>query len=253
MKYLPLFLLSLLLLGCQDDDDPVTTLPEADLTLDFRTDYAGRPLAIQRGTYAYPSGGQLKVLLFQFYVSDLEILPADGSAAIRLSDIDLIRWMSAGDDATTSRTYRVPEGDYRGIRFGLGVKPELNARDPSDFAADYVLNEAEFWGPTTRYVFAKIEANADLEGDGTFDSGLSYHLGSDALYTTVSFNQDFTVTAGADPGLTVVADVLRALSGGGETFDIRDPQKRNVHGGNQEVGRNIWERLSRQFRLEIGE
>lgn len=249
MKYLLPLLLLLPLSGCLDDDDQLDPLREAGLTLNYRAEYDGEPLAIQRDTYGYPTGDSLKVLLFQYYVSDLELLPASGGDPVRLTDIDLIRWMSAAEDATVERTYMVPEGDYRGLRFGLGVKPSLNAQDPSNFAADYVLNEAEFWGPATRYVFAKIEANAQLEDDGRFDTGLSYHMGSDALYTTVTLDRTFVVNGSADPRLTIVADVREALSGNGETFDITDPARQTVHGGNQEIAAGIWNRLAGQFTL----
>lgn len=251
MKQLLLLLLpAVALVGCMDDDDLTGPLTETDLKLNFRAEYAGRPLAIQRESYGYPTGGELKLLLFQYYVSDLELLPADGSAAVRLSEIDLIRYMSAIDNASTERNYRVPTGDYRGLRFGLGVKPALNAIDPNNFAADYVLNEAEFWNEKARYVFAKIEANADLENDGKYDAGLSYHLGNNALYSTVSFDRRFKV--GSDtPEITLVADVLKALSANGQSFDIEDPARQAVHGGNQAVARDIWNRLAAQFTLEL--
>lgn len=252
MKYLLLTLLPFLLLACQDDDDLVTIPDEVDLTIGFRAEYNDRPLAIQSEAYAYPTGEELKVLLFQYYVSDLELLPADSTDPVLLSEIDLVRYMSADDAAVSERSYRVPTGDYRGIRFGLGVKPELNATDPSAFAADFVLNEAEFWNPRARYVFAKIEANADLENDGTYDTGLTYHMGADPLYTTLTFEQAFTVGADATR-LTFVTDVLRALSADGETFDITDPEKQAVHGGNQEVASEIWERLAGEFSLEVGQ
>ncbi|CAH1000571.1 hypothetical protein LEM8419_01705 [Neolewinella maritima] len=251
MKHLLLYLLLLLgLTACLDDDD-LPAVAETDLTLDFRAEYGGEGLAIQREAYGYPTGDTLKLLLFQYYVSDLELLPAGGAAPVRLAEIDLLRWNSASDSATLTRSYRVPAGEYVGLRFGLGVKPELNAQDPSTFAADYVLNEAEFWGPTTRYVFAKIEANADLEGDGRFDTGLSYHMGSDALYTTVEFARDLRIGPGQTEQLTVVADVLRALSGNGETFAIDNPDQQAVHGGNQAVAQDIWNRLAAQFTLEV--
>ncbi len=253
MKYFLPLLLCLTLWGCLYDDDINGISLETNISIDFRGAYGGEPLAIQSETYAYPTGAALKVLLFQYYISNLELLPADGRAPVKLADIDLIRWMSASEDATTERTYRAPVGAYRGLRFGLGVKPALNAMDPSAFAADYVLNEAEFWGPATRYVFAKIEANADLENDGTFDTGLTYHMGSDAAYTTVTLASNFTVSADGSPDLTVVADVLEALSGNGETFDIGAPSQQAVHGGNQAVAQDIWNRLVGQFTLEVTE
>ena len=253
MKYLPLLLLlPLLFLACLDDDDVADPLgPDTDLTLYFRADYDGAPLAVQRDAYAYPTGDSLKVLLFQYYVSDLELLPADGGDPVRLADVNLLRWMSASDDAYQTRSYTVPAGNYRGLRFGLGVKPELNAQDPSTFAADYVLNENEFWGPATRYVFAKIEANALLEDDGRYDTGLSYHMGSDSLYTILTFDQPFSLGDGLETRIDIVTDVLAALSSDGETFRIDESDKQTVHGGNQEVAIGIWQRLVQAFRLEI--
>lgn len=246
----PFALLLLFVVACEDDDDPVV-LAETNLAIDFRAEFDDFPLAIQSGTYAYPTGEEMKVLLFQYYISDLELLPADGGAPVPLADIDLIRYETAGGDATVSRTYDAPVGEYRGLRFGLGVSPDLNAQEPSNFAADFVLNEAEFWGPAARYVFAKIEANADLENDDTFDTGLTYHMGSDAQYTTLTFTQNFSIGDNQAPKITLVADVLDALSGNGETFDIRDPDKQRVHGGNQAVAQDIWDRLVGQFRLEM--
>lgn len=237
--------------SCMDDDDQLTG--NVDLTVDFRGEFGGEPLAISSATYAYPTGADLKVLLFQYYISDLELVPADGGAPVVLSDIDLIRYGSATEDELKTRTYSVPAGEYSGLRFGLGVSPDLNAQDPNNFAADFVLNENEFWNATARYVFAKIEANADLENDGTFDTGLTYHMGSDPVYTTVEFTVagGFTLDGSGDPRLTVIADVLSALSADGDTFDIADPDQQRVHGGNQAIAQDIWTRLADQFNLEL--
>jgi hypothetical protein len=252
MKYLSLlsFAVVLLFAACQDDDDPATGQDVAT-TINFRAEYDDTDLNIQSTTYDYPTGAKLKTLLFQYYVSDLELIPAGGGTAVRLSDIDLIRYQSETDGAVASRTYDVPAGDYVGLRFGLGVKPELNAMDPNEFSADFVLNEAQFWSANTRYVFAKIEANADLENDGTFDTGLSYHLGSDALYTTITFTGDFTISSTANPELNIVADVLEALANDTESFDIANPDQQRVHGGNQAIGEDIWNRLAGQFELQV--
>lgn len=251
MKFLTLLAIALPLLfvACMDDDAPATGTVAT--TIDFRAAYDDADLNIQSIAYDYPTGAKLKATLFQYYISDLELLPADGGEAVRLSDIELIRYQSATESAVTSRTYDVPAGDFAGLRFGLGVKPSLNAMDPNNFAADYILNENEFWNASARYVFAKIEANADLDDNGTFDTGLTYHLGSDALYTTITFTGDFTVEEGQTPRLVVVADVLKALSSGTETFDIANPDMQRVHGGNQAVGRDIWNRLVGQFALEL--
>jgi len=251
MKYLStLALLALFTFAACMDDDDIRRPENISTTIDFRAAFNGADLAIQSATYDYPTGAKLKATLFQYYVSDLVFLAADGNT-VGLSDIELIRYNSATDDAVESRTYDVPSGDYVGVRFGLGVKPDLNAMDPSAFAANDPLNENEFWNANARYVFAKIEANADLEDDGTFDTGLTYHMGSDALYTTITFDQDFTIDGEGDPKFTINADVLKALASDTESFDIADPDQQRVHGGNQAIATDIWNRLAGQFALEM--
>lgn len=252
MKYkilLSLFAV-LFVFACQDDDDGPMLPENISTTIQFRAEYDNIDLAIQSTTYAYPNGAELKATLFQYYISDLVLIAADGNE-VSLSDIELIRYEDATEDNIEERTYDVPSGDYTALRFGLGVKPGLNAMDPNNFAANDVLNENEFWNADARYVFAKIEANADLENDGTFDTGLSYHMGSDALYTTITFTGDFTIDGNGDPQIVITSDMLKALSDGTNTFDISDPEKQRVHGGNQAVAAEIWERLVGQFDLSL--
>jgi hypothetical protein len=252
MKYKSLLSLFavLFVFACQDDDDGLMLPENISTTIQFRAEYDNADLAIQSTTYAYPNGAELKATLFQYYISDLILIAADGNE-VGLSDIELIRYEDATEDNIEERTYDVPSGDYTALRFGLGVKPGLNAMDPNNFAANDVLNENEFWNADARYVFAKIEANADLENDGTFDTGLTYHMGSDALYTTITFTGDFTLDGNGDPQIVITADMLEALSNGTNTFDISDPDKQRVHGGNQAVATEIWERLVGQFELSL--
>ena len=250
----PFTLLSLfclcLFVACVDDDDLVRP-DNVELRVDFAAQYDENALGIQRETYDYPTGATLKATLFQYYVSDLALIDTDGNA-VGLSDIELIRYNSAADPGVVSRTFTVPEGDYVAVRFGLGVKPALNAQPPSNFSAADPLNEAEFWNENARYVFAKWEANADLDGDGTFEQGLSYHLGADALYRTLRFDgPTFTLDGSGDPRVVVVADYLRALSDGTDagTFDIATVSR--IHGSNQAASGEMWDRFADQFTVRI--
>ena len=245
-----LLVLALVNWSCDDEADTFVA-PITDLAVDFTAEFADRPLSILAESYSYPTGAELRLVLFQYYVSDLSLISANGDT-VRLEEIDLIRYRDAGGSATISRQFAgVPTGDYTGVTFGLGVKPELNNVDPNNFAADFVLNENEFWSPRTRYVFAKIEANAQLPGSTTFDTGLTYHLGSNELYRRVELNQRFTLRSSQDR-LEIVADVLRAMVGSdNEPYDISDPDQRIVHGANQAVARELWEGLAGQFSLNV--
>lgn len=233
--------------SCDDDEMPAN----GTIEIVFRGNYDDQPLDVQAETYSYPDGSDLKVLLFQYYLSDLGLL-RDQSATESLSEIELIRYNLAGSGNEVTRSFEVPAGNYSGLQFGLGVKPELNNQPPSNFAADYVLNEAEYWNDMVRYVFAKIEANVDLENDGTFDTPVSYHMGSNDVYTTITFNGSIEVNPNETTTLEVTADVLDALAASDTEFhDFSDPDQRIVHGGNQAIAMDIWDRLVQQFRLSI--
>ena len=250
MKYLLSTLTLFLLFACMDDDDQRFELNNTALQVGFSAKFGGEDYTIQSVAYQYPLPNvSLKNTLFQYYISDLTLLPADNSEPVVLTEIDLIRYQSEGDGARVNRSFFVPIGDYRGVRLGLGVKPELNARNPNEFAADFVLNENEFWNDNARYVFAKIEANADLEGDGTFDTGLTYHMGSDDLYRELSFDEDFTVRPGSR--LVFTTDVFDAFVSGSTVFDITDGNQQRVHGGNQSVATDLWNRLAASFELSV--
>ncbi|MEL6140248.1 MAG: MbnP family protein [Bacteroidota bacterium] len=256
MKYfLPLVLLfsaSLLLItACDDDDDTATQTGTVDIT--FASLYNAANLSIQDTGYDYPDGSKLKVQLFQYYISDLELLPADGGNPVRLTDIELLKYGTAGGSHTQSLTFTdVPAGEYSGIRFGLGVKEELNNQPPSNFAANFVLNEAEYWNDNVRYVFAKIEANVDLNDNGMFDTPVSYHMGNNSIFTTLTFNGNFSVAENTTQEMTFAADVYDALVADENTFhDFSDPDQRIVHGGNQAISADIWNRLANAFTLSI--
>lgn len=236
--------------ACQDDE---AAMPTGELSIDFNALYDGAALDIQSMAYDYPDGSKIKIQLFQYYISDLELLPADGGAPVSLAEIDLIRYNTAGANNVRNETYiNVPAGEYNGLRFGLGVKPELNNQQPSNFAADFVLNEAEYWNDNTRYVFAKIEGNVDLNNNGMFDTPVSYHMGSNEVFTTITFNGDISVRENETTELALVADILDALAASDTEFhDFNDPNQRIVHGGNQAIAADIWTRLAEQFRLTL--
>jgi len=237
--------------ACDDDDNNASATGSVDMT--FSAVYEGDQFAIQDRSFDYPDGSKLLFQLFQYYVSDLELLPADGGDPVQLADIALVRYNTAGERPEQDFLFEnIPAGTYRGVRFGLGVSPDLNNQPPSNFAADFVLNEAEYWNDNVRYVFAKIEANVDLEDDGTFETPVSYHMGNNDIYAVLTFDVNFSIAENETKEIAVLADVFNALAASDTDFhDFTDPDQRIVHGGNQAIAADIWNRLRDQFFLSI--
>ncbi len=82
--YLVLLPLVLLLAACGEDDDALRT---ATVELQFQAQYDGTPLD-NSAAYAYPGDMDVRVTLYQFYLSDIELLPAGNGDPIHLSDIE---------------------------------------------------------------------------------------------------------------------------------------------------------------------
>ena len=235
MKYLFLLLFPTVLLftNCNDDDG----IDRATVEVNFKALFADEDLAIQAGNYNYIDGStQLLITLFQFYISDLELVPINGGEVVQLSEIELVRWSTPSDPAQLKFDFSdVPAGSYN-VRFGLGVKPELNNMNPNEFPADYPLNEFEFWNETARYVFAKIEGNANIENDGLFDTPLVYHMGKDDFYTVLTYPTTIEIGTNESNTIDFEVDILDMMSSSDTEFtDVASPDAQVVNHINSPV------------------
>ncbi|MGB3546606.1 MAG: MbnP family protein [Saprospiraceae bacterium] len=245
--FFALALLGVLLFAtCEDDDNGATT---GDVELDFKAVYDGQPFQTQSVAYDYPGDAEVKFQIFQFYLSDVTLLGENTTADHLLSEVELVRFRDQFD-ITLARAgvnlpfTNVPVGTYRAVRFGLGVKPELNARPPSEFAADFALNENEYWGPAGMYVFAKIEGNAQVDNDGLFDDKLTYHMGRNDYYVTVTSESPLTVSGSTPAVAEFQVDLEKVMARSANDYlNIADTTIQVVHGSNQEVLQYLWQNL----------
>jgi uncharacterized repeat protein (TIGR04052 family) len=124
----------------------------------------------------------------RFYVSEVRLVGADGSETPLALDDDhawqshgvaLLSWCADGRaDLHDSVTGSVPPGDYRGVRFSLGVPDRLNHADAT--IAEAPLNvTGMFWSWQDGYKFLRFEMRA-YGAPGTKPASWLFHLGSTA-------------------------------------------------------------------------
>lgn len=248
---LPFLALALLLVaGCGNDSNNDDNSAKLDVT--FRADYAGQPLVMFDETYSYPDNMSLKLQLFQYYISDLALVRANGEI-VPLSEIELIKF---GDDLTlqdAQNGYKltfndIPTGEYSTLRFGLGVNPDLNATQPGNYSPTHPLSD-NYWSWALGYVFVKIEGNADTNGDGQFAEKLTYHVGADPLYRVLEFTGPFNVSK--DGGaINLGVDLRKVLVRDNQFIDFRIPEDTQDHTNDEVLYRFIWDNLAQAIQVK---
>ncbi len=162
----------------------------ATLTLTVEPRWRGAELAAA-GPVRNAAGQELEVTRLAGLVAGVMLHRADG-ATIRLDG------QTGGFDAGSGRVSMpwsgVPEGDYVGLEFEVGLPDALNRSDPGRWAAGHALNplvNGLHWSWQGGYVFLALEGRW-REGAGE-RRGFSYHLATDARRMPVRFRADFTV------------------------------------------------------------
>jgi hypothetical protein len=137
------------------------------------------------------NGKKVRFSKLQFYSSSIltKILGNECNTNDEVIFVDLTTLddsLKATKGFSTYLKNRAP-GNYSSISLGLGVNPVLNAKTPIDFPSSNPLSKSEeYWSGWKSYVFFKLEGLMDKDGDGTFETGITYHTGSDEAGYTVT-------------------------------------------------------------------
>lgn len=231
-KILLLPLLLLLAVACRDDDDCCLPplIEEFELTFKTKTQ-AGNLILLEN--FSLEDGTLVNLNRLQFYISNIRLL--QGSNEVAIKDVDLVSFErhTDTDKAEAGETLSisgVPEGEFSGIRFGIGVMPELNGNSPNYYANEQpesVLSAGlHHWNSWNSYVFAKIEGYFDANGNGVCGGGdsdetITYHTGIDELYREKTILAPISVNEIGGAEFSIILDVDKIFNAV-ETLTIAD-------------------------------
>lgn len=189
---LPFFVLVLFLLtGC-----PRNTLENTGtLELNFELKVNGADGELNQ-KYQISSNRYLTLDSLRFYVSNVVAIKSDGSE-LPLLDVNLFDFDETGKTTHGSGIYKpfeVPVGEYKGLKFNLGLPSELNHSNPTLFnPTNHPLHSSRNtnWNITDGYLFLQVAGEADSLLSGGTPKRISYQLGTDNLlrpknYSTAS-------------------------------------------------------------------
>jgi len=197
--------------SCNED------VKKGDVDLVFKVTYGGQPLEMFKN-YTYPVTGELlNFTRFAFYVADINVKKKSNSSGqiseIKTTEIDFLNVTEAHTGSLGANGYvytlkGIEEGEYSGLRFGLGVPPALNSKEPKDFPSSSVLSStSNYWSVWKSYIFFRPEGKIDLKNDGTPGEGFALHLGGDSAYVPFDFTKSFIVQEGMNARIEIEIDL----------------------------------------------
>ena len=227
--------------GCsKNDDSPVA----ADVTLHFNNTFKGTTIVLggadaSNATVNTSANGQVHHFSeLKYVISNIRLVKADGTE-IPYHTNDLDKGATVVNQAkpqTLDYVLRdIPTGEYRQLKFGLGVKRELNTLDEVRFPAFYAAagaNDTEMmWEWGAGYRFTKIEGFYDTDHQplsihtgstvtGTNGEPDTYTQGVDA-YRDITLHLGTPLVVGANrPEVAINADFDKLLSGKANTITL---------------------------------
>ncbi|HHM21589.1 MAG TPA: hypothetical protein ENJ20_06155 [Bacteroidetes bacterium] len=195
------------------------------LDLVFRLHYDGQLLpTFEDITYPYPPF-PFHISLISFFISNITI--TGNGTEEEILEIERIRLNENHDDpasaqqGTTLSITGINPGQYTGIRFGLGVPAGLNAKSPVDFPQGHPLFfSGEYWDSWDSYIFFKIEGKADTNNDGTKETNIALHAGSNDAFRVKEIPSVFSIEKQQTTTLEFIIEVKNIFENNGQVYDL---------------------------------
>jgi hypothetical protein len=228
-QFLPLAIFATVVLvafnGCKNDDDEQ---PDTKANLEFLFNFTVDGQDFVANDVYTVNGTAVSFEIASFYVSGISLEPQDGSGNIAV-DKHLLIAPTAGSQAVTE----LDAGNYDMLKFDVGVQPESNDQTEEDFtsrSADDPLSIQQpsmHWNWSSGYKFIRLDGLSDVDGDGTPETPIVYHLGSDAFLTNVALQLTDEIKSG-DFELEIEVDIAKILTDFDLTVDLDTHTANNI-------------------------
>lgn len=219
MKKLNLFFLApllLLFMGCPvpQVEDKGTLELKFELKINGSDGELGQNFQIFNNRYLNPDS-------IRFYISNAVAVKADGGevalAEVALFDFDKTNKTTHGPGIFEA--YAIPVGQYKGIKFNLGLPSTLNHTDPASYTNDSDLHASHLthWNNTDGYYFLQIAGLADSVVTGGTPLKMSYQIGLDNLMRAKDYSTGtshaFSIVAKSETQFVIQMELTEILSG----------------------------------------
>ncbi len=211
---LPIFIL-LLLAACSNEAiEPEEPTVKGTFLLHLHAYVGLQEVDLYGINYETPEGRSMSLDFSQLYISDVQLVKADGSV-YAIKNKSFLKNLKVH----TYEIGQVPIGTYKSIRFKVGLPPSTNALNPTVPSDSAILNQPSmWWGNTAQpggYVFLNVQ--------GKIDTSLTmnkapvpfvYKIGTNAHYVQVQLGEkEFTIEEDAYVYGHLIVDYSKLFTG----------------------------------------
>ncbi len=198
----------------------------ATLEIQITPKVSGESLQPASFRYQTSAGETFSITRVSYLVSDFELQRNDGSW---LALSNSVAWMDFDQNRDSMRLENIPPGEFRTVRFLVGLDTNLNHADVAKFPAGHPLNpnlNGLHWSWQGGYIFMALEGLWRNAG-GQLD-GWAYHLARDTNSVRITLAAPLEITNETkmelDFDLATVLNAPRPLSFGrdGSSTHSRD-------------------------------
>jgi hypothetical protein len=168
------------------DDDDVISKTESDVSFNFEYALGGEDFAYDQ-VYDL-NGTKVSFQAVQFYVGGIKLYPEEGDAVTVDGKYLLVKPNSGPQEVVT-----VEKKHYHMAAFFVGVDAEDNDQTEDDFdsrsADDPLARQLDVpmhWNWNSGYIFVRVDAIVDLDGDDQPETPMEYHLGTNNFKRDIS-------------------------------------------------------------------
>ena len=191
LRRVALLMLSISLSFCKTNDSPTPepVAPTGTFWFHLHTYIENSEVDLYNIVYTTFAGRKIALSMAQLYISDVQLIKLDGST-VNLTGNKVLKTF----ETEIYLVGEAPVGNYKSVRFKVGLNPTTNALTPTTPSDSAILNRPNMWfGSTAQpdgYVFMNLQGTIDTSAN--MDKPLvpfAYKIGTNANYVQVTMGE----------------------------------------------------------------
>ncbi|HUQ67277.1 MAG TPA: MbnP family protein [Flavitalea sp.] len=178
-----LLLIGIILLSCKKENNGYNANFRGLLGLEFDNVAGSEDLKLITGTYTNASGETFSVRNLQYFISNISLVKTDGTEYIVPQDSSYFM-INESASVNAMPVLKIPEGEYKELRFIVGVDSLRNTMDISKRTGVLAPTLNNYFNENNGYIFFNMEGTSPQAPGGTY----KFHIGGYGGKTSATIN-----------------------------------------------------------------